>query len=103
MGRRSDQMKEYYTANELARLLRVTDKVIYQMARAGELAHDVAGRVMRFHRADVEHLLPNEAAGEPAPRPAPGRKKIAFGVLGCAVLGALAWQRARAEKGREKD
>jgi len=104
MGRRSDEMKDYYTAGELAALMRVADKVIYEMARAGKLAHHMAGQVMRFRRADVEPLLTarvdtteSEAAPEqaPGPIPAPGRKKMALGVLGCAVLAAIAWQRAR--------
>lgn len=52
-----DELKEYYTVEELASLLRVTDVAIEKLAQGGEIAHDVAGAVMRIPRREVEKLL----------------------------------------------
>ncbi len=96
MGRQSDELKDYYTVEELAGLLRVTDKVIHNMARAGELAHYMVGRVMRFRREDVEALLSSMkmvvqqgAAKQPVKCMKP-IKPLIIG-LGC-IVAAAAWK-----------
>lgn len=48
---------EFWTADELAKRLRVTTATIYRMARRGELPYYSIGRAMRFKTEDVEAFL----------------------------------------------
>lgn len=47
----------FYTARELALILRVTENTIYRLARRGELASFSIGRSIRFRTQDVEAFL----------------------------------------------
>lgn len=47
----------FYTARELALILRVTENTIYRLARRGELPSFTIGRSIRFRTADVEAWL----------------------------------------------
>lgn len=48
---------QFYTAQELAQLLRVTENTIYRMAKRGQLPFYCIGRAIRFRRRDVETYL----------------------------------------------
>ena len=48
---------QFYTAHELAQLLRVTENTIYRMAKRGRLPFYSIERTMRFRRRDVEVYL----------------------------------------------
>lgn len=47
----------FYTARELAQILRVTENTIYRLARRGELPSFTIGRSIRFRTQDVEAYL----------------------------------------------
>ncbi len=47
----------FYTARELAQILRVTENTIYRLARRGELPSFSIGRSIRFRTQDVEAFL----------------------------------------------
>lgn len=49
--------REFYTAQELAQMLRVTEMTIYRMAKRGQLPFYSIGRSMRFRAAEVEEFL----------------------------------------------
>lgn len=52
-----DDLKEYYTIEELASLLRVTNAAIEKLEQGGEIVGDAFGAVTRFPRREVEKLL----------------------------------------------
>ena len=52
-----DELKEYYTVEELAAVLRVTDAAIEKLAQGGEVAHDIVDAVIRIPREEAEKLL----------------------------------------------
>lgn len=52
-----DELKEYYTVEELSALLRVTEAAIEKWHQGGEIVGDVFGAVTRFPRHEVEKLL----------------------------------------------
>lgn len=47
-------MEEYLTVNEVAELLRLSDKTVYRFAQRGELPAFKLGGSWRFRRADIE-------------------------------------------------
>ncbi len=47
----------FYTAHELALILRVTENTIYRLARRGALPSFSIGRSIRFRTQDVEAFL----------------------------------------------
>jgi excisionase family DNA binding protein len=49
--------QEFFTADELAAILRVSRKTVLRMARRGALACHQFGRTRRFRRQDVEAFL----------------------------------------------
>lgn len=51
--------KEFYTAKELAKALKVTPMTIYRLARRGELKAVRIGRSIRFSSEDVEEFVEN--------------------------------------------
>lgn len=67
---------EVLTAQEVADLLRIARKTVYEMVRANEIPCIKTGRVFRFHRATLEawlsgrqtpckeRSLPGKAAGK---------------------------------------
>jgi len=68
--------QEFYTAKEIAELIRVNDQTIYRLAKRGDLPVHRIGRAMRFRRNDVETFLhacreeeEAERAAYLAPRP----------------------------------
>lgn len=50
-------IQEFFTADELAAILRVSRKTVLRMARRGALACHQFGRTRRFRRQDVEAFL----------------------------------------------
>lgn len=52
-----DELKEYYTVEELAAVLRVTNAAIEKLTHGGEIAHDIADAAIRIPRREVEKLL----------------------------------------------
>jgi excisionase family DNA binding protein len=72
-----DELKEYYTVEELAALLRVTDSAIEKLAHGGEIAHDIVDAAMRIPRREVEKLLTQ-------------RRRVKMRRAGLAGLGLLA-------------
>lgn len=58
-----DERPHFYTAGELAQILRVTDTTIYRLAKSGRLPYFSIGRAIRFKTSDVEEFL-REARGE---------------------------------------
>ena len=48
---------EFYTVTQLADLLQLNEMTIYRLVKSGQLPHHQIGRVMRFHRGDVEGFL----------------------------------------------
>ncbi|HVB55174.1 MAG TPA: helix-turn-helix domain-containing protein [Candidatus Acidoferrales bacterium] len=61
---RDDSEPEFYTVGQLAELLQLTPMTIYRMVRRGELGCHALGRIIRFHRDDVETFL--EKSWQPA-------------------------------------
>ncbi len=57
--------REFYTAQELAQMLCVTEMTIYRMAKRGQLPFYSIGRSMRFRAHEVEAFL--QAAKGQAP------------------------------------
>ncbi len=51
------EVREFWTAEELAARLRVNKATIYRMARRGEIAYYSIGRAMRFRAPDVDAFL----------------------------------------------
>ena len=49
--------REFFTAAELAAVLRVSRKTVLRMARRGALPCHQFGRAKRFRREDVERFL----------------------------------------------
>ena len=49
--------QEFFTASELAVILRVSRKTVLRMARRGALPCHQFGRAKRFRREDVERFL----------------------------------------------
>ena len=49
--------REFYTAQELAQMLRVTEMTIYRMAKRGQLPFYSIGRSVRFRAHEVEAFL----------------------------------------------
>ena len=49
--------QEFFTAAELAAVLRVSRKTVLRMARRGALPCHEFGRVKRFRRQDVEYFF----------------------------------------------
>ena len=49
--------QEFFTAAELATVLRVSQKTVLRMARRGALPCHQFGRLKRFRREDVEQFL----------------------------------------------
>jgi len=49
--------QEFYTAKEIAALIRVNEQTIYRLAHGGQLPAHRIGRAMRFRRNDVEAFL----------------------------------------------
>ena len=49
--------QEFFTADELATILRVGRKIILRMARNGALPCHQIGRAKRFRREDVEQFF----------------------------------------------
>ena len=52
-----DELKEYYTVEELATVLRVTDAAIEKLVQAGELAADIGEAALRIPREEAEKLI----------------------------------------------
>lgn len=75
-----DELKEYYTVEELASLLRVTRAVIEKWEQGGELAGEVFEAVTRYPRREVEKLLGKQRRA----------KWVKMRRAGVAVLGILA-------------
>jgi len=62
--------REFYTAQEVAEMLRLHEMTIYRMAKRGQLPHYCIGRAMRFGAHDIEAFLEgvrNEAVSHGAP------------------------------------
>ncbi len=76
MGLR-DELKEYYTVQELAALVKVTEATVEKLAHCGEIAHEVVGAVIRIPRHEVEKLLGK-------------RRRVKWRRAGLAALGVLA-------------
>ena len=53
----SDERPHFYTARELARILRVTPSTIYRLSKCGRLPGFCIGRAIRFRTQDVEEFL----------------------------------------------
>jgi excisionase family DNA binding protein len=51
------EVREFYTVNQLAELLQLTEMTIYRMINRGELPCYAIGRVKRFRHRDVEEFL----------------------------------------------
>lgn len=49
--------RELYTVQEVAKLLKVTERTVYSKAKSGELPYRKIGRVLRFTREDIEVYL----------------------------------------------
>jgi excisionase family DNA binding protein len=58
--------REFYTAQELAQMLRVTEMTIYRMAKRGQLPFYSIGRSMRFRAAEVEAFLQTARGQSPS-------------------------------------
>jgi excisionase family DNA binding protein len=52
-----EQLGEFYTVTDLARVLKLTEVTIYRMISRGELPCYTIGRVKRFRSRDVESFL----------------------------------------------
>ena len=72
-----DELKDYYTVEELAAVLRMTEATIEKLARGGEIAHHVAGAAIRIPRHEVEKLVGK-------------RRRVKMRRAGLAGLGILA-------------
>lgn len=48
---------EFYTVSQFAELLQLNEMTIYRFVKSGQLPHYQLGRMMRFHRDDVEGFL----------------------------------------------
>lgn len=72
-----DELKEYYTVQELASLLRVTDAAIEKWEQGGEIVGDAFDTVTRFPRHEVEKFLNK-------------RRRVQIRRAGLAGLGVLA-------------
>jgi excisionase family DNA binding protein len=72
-----DELKEYYTVEELSALLRVTHATIEKLEQGGELAGEVFGAITRYPRHEVEKLLGK-------------RRRVKLRRAGIAILGVLA-------------
>ena len=59
--------KEFYTVQQLADLLQLTEMTIYRMVARGDLPHYKIGRAKRFRSDDLEQYL--------ADRRVPGSEK----------------------------
>ncbi len=57
LERNAQAPREFYTAQELAQMLRVTEMTIYRMAKRGQLPFYSIGRSMRFRVREVEEFL----------------------------------------------
>jgi excisionase family DNA binding protein len=91
-----DELKEYYTVEELAALLRVTDAVIEKLAHGGEIAHDIVDAAIRIPRHEAEKLLGKRRRVK--------IRRAGFAGLGLlvAVAGALfAWQKHQTSEDEE--
>ena len=73
-----DELKEYYTVEELAALLRVTNAAIEKWYQGGEIAGDAFGAMTRFPRREVEKLLHRRRA-----------KRRRVGMTGLGILAAI--------------
>lgn len=94
-----DELKEYYTVQELAGLLRVTDAAIEKLTHCGEIAHEVVDAAIHIPRHEVEQLLGKRR------RVKIRRAGLAgLGVLAAVIGAGLAWQRRHSDpEGREDD
>ena len=88
-----DELKEYYTVEELAALLRVTDAAIEKWEQGGEIVGDAFGAMTRFPRREVEKLLHHHRRAK--------RRRVGLTGLGifAALIGGFAAMKMR---GREK-
>ena len=53
----TDLSQEFYTSNELVKLLRVTLRTIYRLMERGDIPYYEIGGVKRFRRSEVEEYL----------------------------------------------
>lgn len=85
-----DDLKEYYTVQELAALVKVTEATVEKLAQCGEIAHEVAGAAIRIPRHEVEKLLGKR-------RRAKWRRAAltGLGVLAALAGAGAAWQKRK--------
>jgi len=85
-----DELKEYYTVQELASLIRVTEATIEALAHGGEIAHEIVDAVIHIPRREVERLLDKRH------RVKWRRAALAvFGVLAAIAGAGVAWQKRK--------
>lgn len=65
MGERNEPEK-LLSAEDVAALLGIHEKTVYDMARAGEIRAFKVGRIWRFRPSDVKEWQDAKAAGEAA-------------------------------------
>ncbi len=49
--------REFYTVRELAAILRLSTRTIYELAKRGDIPCHTIGHAKRFRRQDVEDFL----------------------------------------------
>ena len=87
-----DELKEYYTVQELSSLIKVTETTIEALAHGGEIAHEIVDAVIHIPRREVEKLLDKRHRA----------KLRRAGLTVCGVLAALAgaalWQKRKRDE-----
>ena len=90
-----DDLKEYYTVQELSALTKITESTIEKLAHGGEIACDIAESALRIPRAEAEKLLSKRRRAK--------WRRVAltgFGVLAAIAGAGVAWQKS---KNREEE
>ena len=55
--------EEFYTSTELAKLLKITQRTVYNLMERGDLPYYEIGRVKRFRKKEVEAYLARQRRG----------------------------------------
>ncbi len=53
----------YLTLNEAAKIMHVSQAWLYKMAKKGRVPHRRIGRMIRFHRKDIDELMDAHKTG----------------------------------------
>ena len=54
----------YLTLGEAAKILHVSPAWLYKMVKKGEIPHRRIGRMIRFHRKDIDELMDAHKTGK---------------------------------------